>query len=124
MTLLACVLHFAHAEDKIHLPDWLPAGALTFFCGVFPALGAAMAGISNQGEFRRLSHHSEAMEQQLERLLVRIDKLQGEIAARTTAPGQPSTTVAVLSSEVARLLVNEVLGWRVVLLDRPLNPPA
>jgi len=37
---------------------------------------------------------------------------------------QHSAHVAELADEIARLLVNEVLDWRVVFLDRPLHPPA
>jgi hypothetical protein len=39
------------------------------------------------------------------------------------APAQRFDEAAALSADAARLLINEVLDWRVVVLDRPLQPP-
>src|SRR5262249_47436053 len=97
---------------------------LTFVCGVFPALGAAMAGISNQGEFRRIARRSEATAKQLESLAGRVGSLRAEIENRSTPAGQLSVPAAVLAGDVARVLGNEFLAGRVVFLDRPLDPPA
>jgi hypothetical protein len=93
---------------------------LTFACGFLPALGAAMAAISNQGEFRRVARRSKAMSKQLATLLMHIEKLETGIQQpRATGAQQHSRLTGALASEVARLLVNEVLDWRVVFLDRP-----
>ncbi len=108
-TATSCVLHL-----------WLHAAPLTFCCGFLPALGAAMAGIANQGEFRRITRRSRAMRDQLARLQA---DAQGMLAA--AGPGQQrSAAVGRLGREIARLMITEVLDWRVVFLDQPLRPPA
>jgi hypothetical protein len=105
LTSICCVLHLLHI--LIH------GNLSTFFCGFLPALGAALAGINNQGEFRRVARRSEAMQEQINAQLKKIaDLRKGEIAARE---------LSILTSDSARLLVNEVLDWRVVFLDRPLE---
>ncbi len=50
LTLLCCLQHLAQS----FFPAWVhvSSGLLTFCCGFFPATGAALAGISNQAEFR------------------------------------------------------------------------
>lgn len=111
LTLVACLLHLLHL--------FLPGNVLTFFCGFFPALGAALAGINNQGEFRRVAKRSEAMEDQLKTLQDRVTKLLNR--AETVPTGTLTSEVGALASDSARLLVNEVLDWRVVFLDRPLE---
>jgi hypothetical protein len=111
LTLLACVLHVFHVL--------LPEHVLIFACGFFPALGAALAAINNQGEFRRVAKRSEAMKDQIHLLQTRVTDLQGRIAS---GPDDTlASDVRVLAGESARLLLHEVLDWRVVFLDRPLE---
>lgn len=125
LTLLACAMHLGldvlpDSYRPARLSPWL-----TFFCGFLPALGAALAAIMNQGEFRTLTKRSKAAREQLRRLLKEITSLRKQIAA---TPGssmrQFSTQADALASSTAGLLVNEVLDWRVVLLDQPLRPPS
>jgi hypothetical protein len=128
MTLLACGLHLGlHSLANLrawHFPPGLPA-ALTFCCGFFPALGAALAGIANQGEFRRIHKRSEAMKEQLGLLLEKVKSVATQIdAAPQPLAAQYSPRVSALAGDAARSLVNEVLDWRVVFLDRPLTTPA
>jgi len=123
-TLLACAIHFrASLRDRTEL-----FGTLTFCCGFFPALGAALAGIANQGEFRRIRKRSEAMRQQLEVSLKGIEDVAAKLRAEPDSPVAPSRQyspeVSASASDAAQLMVNEVLDWRVVFLDRPLTPPA
>jgi hypothetical protein len=113
-TLVCCAMHLLHVEL------WLP-GLWTFLGGALPALGAALAGISNQGEFRRIAKRSEAMAAHLERLKTELDQLHSRLNESNVE--QLSQPVARLASEIARLMINEVLDWRVMLLDRPLQPP-
>jgi hypothetical protein len=126
LTLLACGLHLILSVWHLTLrPEWLPPQVLTFVCGFFPALGAALAGIINQGEFRSLTNRSEAMREQLDRLLNETENLRQQIASAPASGARQSSTQAVaLASATAGLLINEVLDWRVVLLDQPLRPPA
>ncbi len=126
LTLVSCVLHLLPALfHSVHLPGWLPPNVLTFLCAVFPALGAALAGINNQAEFRRIAKRSAAMADQLKPVRNQIDELHKQIAgAPESSSEQFSLRASAVTSELARLLVNEVLDWRVVFLDRPLDPPA
>jgi hypothetical protein len=125
MTLICCGLHFLpEFWHGLEYPEWLFA-VLTFLCGFSPALGAALAGINNQGEFRRIAKRSEAMRAQLSILLEETESLRGRLsAAPGQSPEQFSAPVAALAGDAARLLINEVLDWRVVFLDQPLKPPA
>lgn len=116
LTLLACCLHLFHLGFS--------AEVLTSISGFLPALGAALAGISNQGEFRRVSKRSEAMEQQLGLLVERVVALRDGVPDPGQVVQLSSAQVGYLSEEAARLLVSEVLDWRVVFVDRPLTPPA
>jgi hypothetical protein len=124
LTLVACGLHLLPAVwHEFPMPTWLPSHLLVFACGFFPALGAALAGINNQAEFRRIAKRSKAMAEHLEPLLARASRLQENIhTADQTQTFCPQAVV--LATESARVLVNEVLDWRVVFLDRPLDPPA
>jgi hypothetical protein len=121
LTLLACVLHlFPALHHAIPLVSQLSAGALTFFAGFFPALGASLAGIVNQGEFRRLHKRSVSMERQLAQRLARLGELRS--AARAAQHVGPfAVELALQASEAARLVASEMLDWRVVVLDRPLE---
>jgi hypothetical protein len=126
LTLLACGLHLVlsvwHGSFR---PTWLPPQVLTFFCGFFPALGAALAGIINQGEFRSLTNRSDAMREQLDRLLNQTTTLRQQIDSTPDLTTRQFSAQAVdLASATAGLLVSEILDWRVVLLDQPLRPPS
>lgn len=117
-TLIACLLHV------FNVPAWI-SNLLTLLCGFFPALGAALAGIINQGEFLRISKRSSSMQKQLQRLLGQINDLKDQINAAGGSSDQQFSTKAVhLAGDAAHLMVYEVLDWRVVFLDRPLHPPA
>jgi hypothetical protein len=123
-TLLACSLHLLPGFIfKIYPPEGI-SNFLTACCGFFPALGAAIAGIINQGEFRRVSKRSISIQGKIGELLKKIEKLKKQVASTEYASGQQFSSKAVeLASAAARLMIYEVLDWRVVFLDRPLHPP-
>jgi hypothetical protein len=112
LTLTACVLHLTHVLCRY-------GHVLTFCAGFFPAVAASLAGIANQAELRRLGKRSASMQAPLTSILERIAELEGEIEA--AARVQASAPVVSLCSESMRLLVDEVLDWRVVQIDRPLE---
>lgn len=122
-TVVACAVHILPECTPCPTPpDWVPHVA-TFLCGFLPALGAAFAGISNQGEFRRVAKRSAAMKANLRAMLARALKLERRLqGAGPPAPGLDE--VGDLADEAARLMVNEVLDWRVVFTDRPPAVPA
>jgi hypothetical protein len=121
--LCCCAVHLLPSFG-LHLPEWLPP-LLTFFCGFFPALGAALAGILDQGEFRRVGKRSESMCQQLPFLIAEIEKLRSKINANPSVPSHAFASEATaLLANAARFLIHEVLDWRLVFLDRPLKEPS
>jgi hypothetical protein len=121
-TVLAVGLHLLFALAPALAPPWLPR-ALTFLCGFLPALGAALYGITNQGEFRRIEKRSRAMGEHLKDLHERARDLKQDLERGQAQDGLPSRRVVALATDVAQLMAGEVLDWRVVFLDRPLTQP-
>lgn len=118
-TLACCLLHIAGWVGWVHLRG----PVLTFFCGFFPVLGASLAGIVNQGEFRRIAQQSRSMVERLQVQLRELDELSQSLAKTAQHPEQWSADIANAATVSARIMVTEVLGWRVIFQDRPLNPP-
>ncbi len=113
-TVAAMVIHLVPLAvgDRTaghHLRPWV-----ALCCAFFPALGAAFAGINNQGEFARLEKRSRAME---ERLRILSDEL-GHLAQSSGGIKLKQITPHALN--VAQLMLDEVLDWRVIFIDRPL----
>jgi hypothetical protein len=125
ITLLAGGLHFIGALDPF-APMVSPpmVGSLIFLCGFLPALGAALAGIGNQAEFRRVAKRSTAMHEHFEELASQMRELLDAVKKTTTRPRQPSEEATELALRATEHMINEVLDWRVVFIDRPLDPPA
>ena len=94
--------------DRFH---WL-SPVLTFLCGFLPAPGAALAAISDQGEFRSLTKQSQAMRgAQLRNCLPEIKRLREVI--NKALPGSPASQLSANAEKLGRsasdLLVKEVL---------------
>lgn len=94
---------------------------LTFVCGFFPACGAALAGISNQGEFRRIAQRSRSMADQLKVKLQQVEAVERQLADSSSTATQLSPELSNAASTTSQLMVNEVLDWRVIFQDRPLR---
>ncbi len=90
---------------------------LTLACATLPAFGAAMGGISNQGEFARIAKRSRSMANLLGRFAERIDSLHAQRA--TGKDVLHLKQVADLAGGVTQLMVDEVVEWRVIFIDRP-----
>ncbi|MEZ6056873.1 MAG: DUF4231 domain-containing protein [Planctomycetaceae bacterium] len=117
-TLFCCLLHIT--QGIYHHWPHVPSHVLTFFCGFLPAMGAALAGISNQAEFRRISQRSKSMRDYLKKQIDRVVLLQHSLA---TSPltRQLSPDVAYIASNTAQTLTKEVLDWRIIFQDQPLR---
>lgn len=87
------------------LDRWLVLSSATL-----PALGAALAGINNQGEFIRLAKRSEAMAGGFSRFKAEIEQLRAKPVRLVD--------VVPLASEIADVMVQEVVDWRVMFFDR------
>lgn len=122
LTLLCIGMHLAPSLAFLGLGEAGHSGRLdgwlTVACAFLPALGGALAGINEQGEFARLSKRSRAMHERLGEVAQEIRTLR--------AAADPATNplklgrVAQLVAPTAQLMVDEVLDWRVIFRDRPL----
>lgn len=99
------------------LPEAVHAGLdrwLVLASAALPALGAALAGIGNQGEFARLAKRSAAMGGRFERFAKEIADF------RSQARQVPKLfEVVPLAGTIGKRMVDEVADWRVVFIDRP-----
>ncbi len=119
LTIIAGLVHLSPLVWKA-MGEYPRVGlVMTFLCGFLPALGAALAGISNQAEFRRVARRSRGMLSELDRLLADAKAWQESLAGNGAAATPTSVQVASLAATTAQLMVNEVIDWRVVFLDRP-----
>jgi hypothetical protein len=122
LTLAACLLHGTHlwvdgSPRFAWVPAWAP-GWLTLLSAFLPAAGAACAAIRGMAESQRLAQRSRAMEDALE-------KLQADLAQVPTEDrALHSERLRDCTDRVSDLMVREMLDWRVVFQDRPLNLPA
>jgi len=118
LTLLCCLFHITHGQ--LHWPNVNPHW-LTFFCGFFPALGAAFAGISNQAEFRRVTLRSESMHEGLTQQQTQVEKLRTKMPIDQDQISELTSSLTEVAGSSATMMVNEVLDWRVIFQDRPLK---
>lgn len=120
LTVVACAVHLAMGLMESPSMAWL-TWTLVATCGILPAMGAAAAGISNQGEFARIAKRSQAMSEQLRVLALQADSLEKKTPEAAASSVVALADVLRLAEQAAQLMVAEVLDWRVVLLDQPLR---
>jgi hypothetical protein len=116
-TIGACLLHFV-ADRFAFVHEWGPV--LGFLCGFLPSLAAAIVGIVNQSEVRRVEMRSKAMGIQLRSIVKKIDYLSIQLKSAEVS-GALAAQARALTEDAARLLIQEVLDWRVVFADRPIE---
>jgi hypothetical protein len=102
--LLACAFHIEYHS-----------ALLTFCAAFFPAFGAAIYGIRNQGEFQRIAERSGAMS-------VELDRTEKAVMDPDTVLS--SSTLGQAADEAVEIMAAEVLDWRIVFQARPLVLPA
>ncbi len=121
LTLVACLLHVGHVwVDGSPRFAWVPiwaSGWLTLLCAFLPAAGAAFAAIRSQAETQRLAQRSRAMRDALEKLRADL----GEVPTGGSALN--FQRLRDCADRVSELMIREMLDWRVVFQDRPLNLP-
>jgi len=118
LTFVLVAVHFAvHCKSSWHdrFHEGLDNFGLLFFCASFPALGAALSGINHQGEFARIARRSRAMAARLTQVKAELEVL---LEPRRIVR---SNEAAAHALQAAQIMVDEVLDWRVVFLDRPLG---
>jgi hypothetical protein len=105
----------AAAVFHLFLPEeWLRL--LTTLTIVGPSFGAAAAAIRSQGEFERLTKSSRAMSSQLTSVCEKVRSLNPNDLS--------SVKLTQLAVESAQLMVKDVLNWRLVVEEKPLDLPA
>lgn len=108
LTLVACTLHLLGITEQF-------TGWLILAAAFLPALGAALAAIRTQAEAQRLFRRSHAMKKSLERL-------GREFASTSARDGEgDSQRLRAHADRVTDLMVREMLDWRVVVQDQPLE---
>lgn len=117
VTFIVCAIHFSLVNAMKHVPIWAAILLITLNA-LLPAFGAAVAAIRNQGEFHRIAQRSRAMYEEL----VDLKLLLSQIAPR--GEELKSLEIRRVIEQVARLMINETLDWRIVFQDRPLALPA
>lgn len=103
LTLLACLRHLFLE----HHSAW--AGWATLVAAVGPALGAALFGIRNHGEFARMAHRSAAM--------------AARLGALATTEVSTSDQLAAVATTAAADMTEETTDWHAVFRAKPLTLP-
>jgi hypothetical protein len=93
-------------------------GWLVLLAATLPALGAALAGIANQGEFARLARRSSAMADAFEEFASEIEGLKSTTSAHRKVKLAELIPVA---SKIAEVMVDEVTDWRAVIIEQPVR---
>jgi hypothetical protein len=89
---------------------------MILLAAVLPAFGAALAGINHSGEFLRSAKRSHAMADEFGQQAKRIRLLAAH-------DGEPTLAEAIpIASRMAQTMVEEVVDWRSLVLDRPPGP--
>jgi hypothetical protein len=126
LTLVGIATHLL--LEPVLLPRWLDFEIpesfhkgldrwLVMASAFLPALAAALAGISNQGEFARLAKRSAAMAVYFKGFAKQIAALR--LADAQDGDGLKLSQVIPLAGEIAEVMVDEVADWRIVFIDRP-----
>ena len=111
-TIVGVALNWFIPLVMLREPNWLGRW-LILISAFFPALGAALASINNQGEFARLQRRSRAMAEGFAALKTRTAGLRDQDAGATLAE------VTALAAQMAAMMVDENIDWRIVVLDLP-----
>ena len=104
LTLLASVMHLIY-----HGPfaQWL-----VFITAVAPAFGAAVYGISSQGEFTRIANQSKAMSLQLENVLEDMNSMGDTLL---------TANLEKLFESVSEIMLSELIDWDFLYQEKSLT---
>jgi hypothetical protein len=92
---------------------WLAdAGAVRVLAVWFPIVGGAIAALRTQAELERVAKRSHAMARQLESLATALSEQE---------PVLSSAALTQVAETAAQTMVSEVLDWRIVFQEKPLE---
>ena len=114
-TLAACIIHATKhllhgGAESGTLEELLKAAGtpenamLTVLAALAPALGAAISGISGQGEFARIRRRSASMKHHLESLSVRLSQASMPVT---------SDALGSIAENASQVMTEELFDWRV-----------
>jgi uncharacterized protein DUF4231 len=116
-TLFACLLHLVPEK---HISPWLGtlitafAVLLLSLCAVvLPAVGAAVEGISHQGEFERIARRSKALRARLNSLLASLTKSDKIMTSKD---------LGAQAEYFCQIQLLEQADWRAAFVSKPLTP--
>ncbi len=115
LALVAALLHVLEQLHLLHMSESV-AHALTSVSIIGPAVGAALHGFASQAGFQEASIRTDASAQQLERFQQRLTAIDLGAPLASQALGD-------LALSVADVLGEDLAGWQVDYLSRPVNPP-
>jgi hypothetical protein len=104
LAFMVCAHEFLHSLNLAHAHS----GWITICTVLLPSLGATIAAIAAQGEFKRLANRSDGMRRVLYLLERRL---------RLTPPTSLHAA-RVATTEVCEILITEVRDWRILLSAR------
>ena len=132
LTIVSIAIHLSLGlSGSAPIPSWIPVGFISLHhaaidrwlvltAATLPALGAALSGTANQGEFARLAKRSAAMGDAFEQFAGQIKSLQGDGDKQRSA--LKLSQVVPLASKIGEVMVDEVADWRVVVIEQPARP--
>lgn len=112
VTIVGVALNWLVPLVMTREPGWVGRW-LILISAFFPALGAALASINNQGEFARLQRRSRAMADGFAGLKA------STVGLSEQAGGAPLAEVTALAASMAAMMLDENVDWRIVVLDLP-----
>jgi hypothetical protein len=123
-TIAACFLHLLPVMiPKLHWPEGF-SYLLTFLCGFMPALGASLAGINNQGEFKSMFKTSESMNHEYSLFYEELDRLKNSIqSCKEGADVHLFRRIKETAYHISFLMIEELSDWRITYSNRPLDLP-
>ena len=117
-TLVACLLHLLLGEKADPwLGEFFAAAAvllLSLCAVVLPAVGAAVEGISHQGEFERIFRRSKALRARLSALLTNLS---------SSGRAMSSKELGAQAEYFCQIQLLEQADWRAAFVTKPLTPP-
>ncbi|MEA2602054.1 MAG: hypothetical protein QOF89_3046 [Acidobacteriota bacterium] len=117
-TLVACLVHLWLGEEADpRLGKFVAAAAillLSLCAVVLPAVGAAVEGISHQGEFERIFRRSKALRARLSALLTSL---------LSSKRAMSSKELGAQAEYFCQIQLLEQADWRAAFVTKPLTPP-
>ncbi len=117
VTLLACVVHLiseSYVEPSIGVQEYERVNFfLSLFAIAFPAVGAAIEGISHQGELDRIERRSQALTVRFRALHTRLTETEKPITSKD---------LGTLAEFFCQIQLLEQADWRAAFVSKPISP--